>query len=202
MIRCPPPTNTYDQALQVYVGRMLRWRRRWSRSDCKRQSPPASIFSMFSGGRAKKVRILASFRLHFLLISGLKQSAPHSRLTQMDLLVDQVVLPGDRIGNVVAGRKIGLGQGLMQDDDAIVATKAGVLRCKAEKYWVENTQRRVRKALTSAMAGKCRFWSCLNNTSLLTFIGVLLHCLLSSSSLWWMTLLLESLLIESLMAGR
>lgn len=61
----------------------------------------------------------------------------------MDQLVDQVVLPGDKIGSVVAGKKMGLGQGLRQDDDAIIATKAGLLRRKAEKYWVENIQRRV-----------------------------------------------------------
>lgn len=76
----------------------------------------------------------------------------------MDLLVDQVVLPGDRIGSVVAGKKIGLGQGLMQDDDAIVATKAGILRCKAEKYWIENTQRRVRKDHMNAVLIKRNFF--------------------------------------------
>lgn len=77
----------------------------------------------------------------------------------MDILVDQVVLPGDRIGNVVAGKKIGLGQGLMQDDDAIIATKAGILRSKAEKYWVESTQRRVRKARASATARDVTFFA-------------------------------------------
>lgn len=62
----------------------------------------------------------------------------------MDELIDQVVLPGDVIGTVTGEKKIRLGPGLMQDEDSIMATKAGLLRYKAERYWVENTQKRVR----------------------------------------------------------
>jgi len=62
----------------------------------------------------------------------------------MDELIDQVVLPGDIIGTVTGEKKIRLGPGLMQNEDAIMATKAGLLRYKADRYWVENTQKRVR----------------------------------------------------------
>lgn len=72
----------------------------------------------------------------------------------------------------------------MQDDDAIVATKAGVLRCKAEKYWVENTQRRVRKAAMSAVASKRRFLMPTFHTSILTLDGVVLLSFCSSSFRW------------------
>lgn len=66
----------------------------------------------------------------------------------MEEFIDQVVLPGDRIGSVVQGKTIRLGSGLMQDNQTIVATKAGLLRCKVDKYWVENTQKRVRNLST------------------------------------------------------
>lgn len=62
----------------------------------------------------------------------------------MEELLDQAVLPGDKIGSITASRPIRLGQGLWQDDEAIIAIKAGILRCKGDKYWVENSQKRVR----------------------------------------------------------
>jgi exosome complex RNA-binding protein Rrp4 len=61
----------------------------------------------------------------------------------MDDLVDQVVLPGDKIGSISSTKTIRLGQGLWQDNETIIATKAGFLRSKGEKYWVENSQKRV-----------------------------------------------------------
>lgn len=62
----------------------------------------------------------------------------------MDKLVDKVVIPGDVIGQVEGGMTIRLGPGLIQMEESIIATKAGLLRFKApDRFWIENNQKRV-----------------------------------------------------------
>jgi hypothetical protein len=65
---------------------------------------------------------------------------------KMQALVDEAVLPGDVVGNIVGSSEaIRLGPGLTQNGEAIVATKAGILRYRGpDKYWIENSQKRVR----------------------------------------------------------
>jgi exosome complex component RRP40 len=69
--------------------------------------------------------------------------------------VNQVVIPGDVIGQIPAAESpvdgearkqpvIAIGPGLQQDQQRIVAVKPGVLRFKVpNKYWIDNTQKRV-----------------------------------------------------------
>lgn len=59
--------------------------------------------------------------------------------------IDRVVLPGQTVGAVPAEGAVRVGHGLAQAGDAVVATKAGVLRHRApDTYYVENSQMRVR----------------------------------------------------------
>ena len=60
--------------------------------------------------------------------------------------VNQVVIPGDVIGSLAGSSSgIRLGQGLIQNQENIVATKAGVLRHKPpDRFWVESNHKRVR----------------------------------------------------------
>lgn len=57
--------------------------------------------------------------------------------------VNKVVIPGETVGQVdFVGIKLGVG--LIQDKGDIVATKAGILRCKnPDTFFVENAQKRV-----------------------------------------------------------
>jgi DNA-directed RNA polymerase subunit E'/Rpb7 len=62
----------------------------------------------------------------------------------MDKLVDKVVIPGDVIGQVESGMTIRLGPGLIQMEESIISTKAGILRFKSpDRFWIENNQKRV-----------------------------------------------------------
>lgn len=59
--------------------------------------------------------------------------------------VNQCVIPGDVVGRVIGGLEIKIGPGLKQNNTNIVATKAGILQFRhPNKFWVENSQRRVR----------------------------------------------------------
>lgn len=64
----------------------------------------------------------------------------------MNKLVDQAVIPGDIVGKISGTQEgLRLGPGLTQNGEAIVATKAGILRHRApDKFWIENSQKRVR----------------------------------------------------------
>lgn len=56
--------------------------------------------------------------------------------------VGSCVIPGDIVGRFESDVKIG--SGLMQENSVIIATKAGVLQFREpNKFWVENSQRRV-----------------------------------------------------------
>jgi hypothetical protein len=68
--------------------------------------------------------------------------------------VDTLVLPGDVIGRLSdAGDVVRLGLGLFQDNELVVASKAGMLRFRApNKFWIESSQRRVRTYHASSQA--------------------------------------------------
>jgi len=70
----------------------------------------------------------------------------------MDGKINARVVPGDVVGRITAEQEVlRLGGGLVQDNENVIATKAGILRFKApNKYWVENTQRRVRCSQSSS----------------------------------------------------
>ena len=58
--------------------------------------------------------------------------------------MDRVVISGDIIGQVDNGMTIRLGPGLIQMEESIIATKAGILRFKSpDRFWIENNQKRV-----------------------------------------------------------
>lgn len=69
----------------------------------------------------------------------------------MDEYLDQPVLPGNVVGTIAgAAAAVRLGPGLSQNGESILATKAGILRHRApDKYWIENSQKRVRHPLPS-----------------------------------------------------
>ena len=71
--------------------------------------------------------------------------AEEDNTTPLALLLEKVgarVIPGDVVGRV--STEIKIGPGLVQDRSNIIATKAGLLLHKSpEKFWVENSQRRV-----------------------------------------------------------
>jgi exosome complex component RRP40 len=72
----------------------------------------------------------------------------------MDAKTNVPVVPGDVIGRLTATQTttIRLGQGLIQDGDTIIATKAGILRFRApDKYYIEASQKRVRCASVAPM---------------------------------------------------
>jgi len=77
--------------------------------------------------------------------------------TQPDPLrtkVNQVVVPGDVIGEVTSSG-IKLGVGLIQDKSNVIATKAGILRCKEpDTFFIENSQKRYVPSLDDLVIGK------------------------------------------------
>jgi exosome complex component RRP40 len=68
--------------------------------------------------------------------------------------VNKVVIPGETVGQVeFVGIKLGVG--LIQDKGDIVATKAGILRCKnPDTYFIENSQKRYVPSLDDLVIGK------------------------------------------------
>jgi hypothetical protein len=57
--------------------------------------------------------------------------------------INKIVFPGEVVG-VVTDLRIRLGPGLIQNQNSIVATKAGVFRNPQTKYyWIESIQKRV-----------------------------------------------------------
>lgn len=58
--------------------------------------------------------------------------------------VDTVLLAGDIVGNVEVDTLVKLGPGLIQDQNVVKATKAGILRWKQpDTFFIENNQKRV-----------------------------------------------------------
>lgn len=76
-----------------------------------------------------------------------------ARVDKMQAFVDQPVIPGDVVGSIAGiAEAVRLGPGLTQNGESITATKAGILRHRApDKYWIENSQKRVRGALFIAL---------------------------------------------------
>eukprot|EP01127_Copromyxa_protea_P017046 TRINITY_DN5162_c0_g1_i1.p1 TRINITY_DN5162_c0_g1~~TRINITY_DN5162_c0_g1_i1.p1 ORF type:complete len:234 (+),score=23.52 TRINITY_DN5162_c0_g1_i1:15-716(+) len=62
-------------------------------------------------------------------------------MSSLTTKVNHVVTPGETVGEVDKGG-IRLGQGLIQYQNTVVATKAGVLRSKNDSFFVENNQKR------------------------------------------------------------
>eukprot|EP01117_Protostelium_nocturnum_P012344 TRINITY_DN454_c0_g1_i3.p1 TRINITY_DN454_c0_g1~~TRINITY_DN454_c0_g1_i3.p1 ORF type:complete len:254 (+),score=84.80 TRINITY_DN454_c0_g1_i3:38-763(+) len=68
--------------------------------------------------------------------------------------IDKVVLPGDVIANWTEGKPFRVGPGLLQNQDKIIATKAGILRSPLPKYfWVECNQKRYTPSLEDMVIG-------------------------------------------------
>eukprot|EP01112_Ceratiomyxa_fruticulosa_P013283 TRINITY_DN3728_c0_g2_i2.p1 TRINITY_DN3728_c0_g2~~TRINITY_DN3728_c0_g2_i2.p1 ORF type:complete len:233 (-),score=39.83 TRINITY_DN3728_c0_g2_i2:33-731(-) len=72
----------------------------------------------------------------------------------MNSKVDSFIIPGDVIGNI-SDLNIRIGPGLIQNKEAIIATKPGVLRYSETHkfYWIENNQKRYVPAAEDMVIG-------------------------------------------------
>ncbi|KAL6057006.1 Ribosomal RNA-processing protein 40 [Balamuthia mandrillaris] len=76
----------------------------------------------------------------------------------VEAMVGKVVLPGDVLGRIDAtfvpkNKKLRIGAGVMQHKDYLLATKAGVVRNKGARYWIESHQKRYVPAVEDMVLG-------------------------------------------------
>ena len=86
-----------------------------------------------------------------ILSFGLEKARLWFTMATMPVVGD-ILVPGDSLDNFKESEKPGktiLGPGLRRDGDAILATKAGIVRHREPNfYWIDSHQKRVRMRVT------------------------------------------------------